>query len=419
MAWLNYQAADSPYAPSIKRHNRYVNLMASCTINCMKYLAILGRQPELGLAELESLLGAEMQRFGASAAGFDSPLDLNRLGGTIKIGRVLYRGPVRDLNETPLTVDELPVRDGKTTFGLSYYGLRVTTKFVAASGLTLKKRLRGRGSVRLVTPQTGTALTAAQVKFNGLTRNGFELLVVAGGSEMVVALTEQVQDIDAYAARDYARPSRSASVGMLPPKLAQIMVNTAVSAPIAPVSLTASPLVYDPFCGTGVVLQEALLLGHGAGGSDLSEAMVTAAGENITWLRERLPDLPLVPVALDDARQVTLPPGPIAIVSEGYLGPHLSRQPTTAEVAPMQRELHDLYTASLRHWATQLESGSAVTITAPVWRTATGWRDIEIIDHLSDLGYTLRSFATVDSRKLIYQRPQQIVGRQLLIMRKS
>jgi tRNA G10 N-methylase Trm11 len=383
----------------------------------MKYIAILGRQPELGLAELESLLGAGVQRFGAGAAGFDSPLDLNRLGGTIKVGRVLYHGPVRDLNETPLTVDELPVRDGKTTFGLSYYGLRVTTKFVTASGLTLKKRLRGRGSVRLVIPQTGTTLTAAQVKFNGLTRTGFELLVVASESEMVVALTEQVQDIDAYAARDYARPSRSASVGMLPPKLAQIMVNTAVVG--ERMATGAAPLVYDPFCGTGVVLQEALLLGYGAGGSDLSEAMVTASQENITWLRERLPDLPVAAVTQADARQVKLPPAPLAVVSEGYLGPHLSRQPTAAEAATLQHELGELYAASLRHWAAQMESGSAVTITAPAWRTAAGWHDTKIIDRLPDLGYTLRSFATVDSRKLVYQRPQQIVGRQLLIMKRT
>jgi hypothetical protein len=37
-----------------------------------------------------------------------------------------------------------------------------------------------------------------------------------------------VQDIDAYAERDFERPMRDAFVGMLPPKLAQIMLNLAV-----------------------------------------------------------------------------------------------------------------------------------------------------------------------------------------------
>ncbi len=374
----------------------------------MKYIAILGRQPEFGLVELESLLGAEVQRFGTPAAGFDTPLDINRLGGTIKIGRVLYHGPVRDLNETPITPDELPVREGKTTFGLSYYGSSISPKFVTAVGLTLKKRLRGRGSVRFVAPHPSTALTAAQVKFNGLTRGGFELLVVTAKQQMVVAITEQVQDIDAYAARDYARPSRSAKIGMLPPKLTQIMINT-----------TSVSAIYDPFCGTGVVLQEALLLGRAAAGSDINAEMVASSTENVAWLRERMPELPPAEASLADATSVQLPSPPLAIVSEGYLGPHLSRQPTEPEVARLQAELLDLYTASLRHWAAQLPASAEVTMTAPVWRTAAGWRTTEIIDRLPDLGYTLKSFATVDSRKLVYRRPQQVVGRQLLIMRKS
>jgi len=47
---------------------------------------------------------------------------------------------------------------------------------------------------------------------------------------------------------------------MLPPKLAQILVNS-----------VQAQTVYDPFCGTGVIPQEALLLGRTASGSDLSD----------------------------------------------------------------------------------------------------------------------------------------------------
>ncbi len=375
----------------------------------MHYLAILGRQPEFGLVELESLIGSGgLTPFGKAAAVLDRELDLNRLGGTQKLGRVLYRGPVRDLNETPLSLDDLPLRTAKTSFGLSYYGSGFTQRYVMAAGLTLKKRLRSKGSMRFVVPQVGTHLTAAQVKFNSLIRDGFELMVATHKGEMIIAQTEQIQDIDWYAVRDYQRPTRSASVGMLPPKLAQILVNT-----------TTAPLVYDPFAGTGVILQEALLLGRSARGSDLSPEMIEATKENLTWLGTQRPDLRPWSVELADAQTLALPDEPLAIVSEGYLGPNMSKQPIPADITRLRAELGELYLKSLINWAKQLPSGAEVSITVPMWRTREGWQNLDIIDRLPGLGYNLESFKHADSRKLDYHRPNQIVGRQLLILRKQ
>jgi tRNA G10 N-methylase Trm11 len=375
----------------------------------MKYIAILGRQPEFGLVELESLVGAQdMQPFGAQAALLTEEFDINHLGGTQKIGEIIYRGPIRDINEGPIEVATLPVRDGKTTFGLSYYGLRATQKFVAAAGITLKKRLKGRGSVRFVAPQTGTSLGAAQVKFNGLLRNGFELLVVIDRQQMVVAITRQIQDIDWYAARDYGRPTRSAKIGMLPPKLAQIMINT-----------TSLPFVYDPFVGTGVVLQEALLLDRAIEGSDLNPEMVAAAQENLAWLQRQRPELTIGKISQADATEITLPKASLAIVSEGYLGANQSHKIDEPTYLYLRSELTDLYLAGFKRWAVQLEADSEVTITMPVWNTPQGWRGLDLVDQITGLGYTLRQFAHVNSVALIYRRPNQFVGRQLLILRKN
>lgn len=375
----------------------------------MKYLAILGRQPELGIAELETLFGsANIQQFGRTGALLNTAPDINELGGTIKVGRVLYRGTSGDINEIPLDMNELPLRAGKTNFGLSYYGIQATPRFVNRAGITLKKRLQKQGSVRFVAPQTGLALTAAQVKFNGLIRNGFELLILVHKQKMVVAITEQIQDIDWYAARDYQRPTRSAKVGMLPPKLAQIMVNT-----------TSAPVVYDPFCGTGVVLQEALLLGRIARGSDVAPDMVSATRDNLTWLTQQRSDLADWSAAEADARNVTLPSGKLAIVSEGYLGPNMSSKPSVQQLGPIISELRALYRDSLANWSAQIDSETEITLTAPIWQTPDGWKPLGIVDLLPDLGYTLRQFAHVKSDALIYRRPNQFVGRQLLILRKQ
>jgi tRNA G10 N-methylase Trm11 len=194
---------------------------------------------------------------------------------------------------------------------------------------------------------------------------------------------------------------------MLPPKLAQVLVNTA-----------GAGTVVDPFCGTGVILQEALLLGAKAWGSDAAVEMVEASRKNLTWLQLAVNSaLPIWSVREADARDVRLVPDS-AVVSEGYLGPNLTRSPTPAEVAVMKRELLGLYVASLENWASQLAGGAHVSLCVPAWRVGRAWSYLGLVDELPRLGYTLRSFAYVRS-PMLYARDDQTVGRQLLLLRKN
>src|SRR5690606_4224587 len=93
----------------------------------------------------------------------------------------------------------------------------------------------------------------------GLSPNKVELLVVNGGKNgIIVAESSGTQNITALARRDQGRPKRDAFVGMLPPKLALLMLNLAAGG----LDPEKSHRVLDPFCGTGVVLQEAALQGY-------------------------------------------------------------------------------------------------------------------------------------------------------------
>lgn len=371
------------------------------------FIAILGRQPELGLVELESVLGEEsVSAFGTHAVLSRAP-SLDRLGGTVKLGEVLYRGPVTPLEELPIDLSALPRPESKLVFALSVYGERMNTRQLLAAGLTLKKRLRSGGSVRLLSPASGTETTAAQLRHNEVLKKGFELLCVYARNELIVARTTAVQDIDAYAARDYGRPARSATVGMLPPKLAQILINT-----------TSSTRIYDPFCGTGVILQEALLMGREAAGSDLSPEMVQATRTNLEWL-VGMADRHLPPWSVEeqDARKTEIPSG-FAIASEGYLGPNQSHTVSPADAEALAAELLDLYVAALGRWADQLPSGGEVSMCAPAWRTRSGWRYLGIVDELPRLGYTMKRFKHARG-PLLYSRADQFVGRQLLLLKRT
>ena len=189
----------------------------------MQSLLILGRQPALGLAELESLYGAEnVQPFaGFSALVNIAPQDIHfaRLGGSTRLCKILTILPSSHwpeiknylLNAMPKHATALP--DGKLTFGVSIFGIKVNLKELERVLLEVKKKIKATGrSVRIV-PNKLPELNAAQVLHNKLTaQNGWELVIVSDGTKAYLAQTVHVQDIEGYAARDQARPYRDTRV---------------------------------------------------------------------------------------------------------------------------------------------------------------------------------------------------------------
>lgn len=372
---------------------------------------MLGRLPELSLAELIARYGRKVSRLGRETALVGTEIELPRLGGTLKVGVVIGRLPLSvNLAETLAWHPAITERLGgsKTPIGISWYGPGMTPTRLNRLGLELKSQLKGRAAVRTV-PNRATALTAAQISHNRLLDKGLEVLVTATGSELVVALSEQVQDIDAYSKRDYGRPARAARVGMLPPKLAQMMINLANPAP--------GSIILDPFCGSGVVLQEALLMGHPATGSDAAREMVKAARANLEWLAGQH-EVPEWRVNQLDATQSSWDP-PGAVVTEGYLGPPLSKPPTQSRLERLKRDAAELTLAFLKNLRPQLEPGTSVVMTLPAWRQGQQYERLGIIDQIVSLGYSKRQFPPVRSADLLYHRAGQTVAREIIVLRSN
>jgi hypothetical protein len=102
----------------------------------------------------------------------------------------------------------------------------ISTKKILATGLSIKKAIKSTGRPMRLVPNKDQELNSAQVVHNKLTdENGWELLIIKDGSKTIIAQTVKVQDIENYAKRDQERPRRDPKVGMLPPKLAQIIIS--------------------------------------------------------------------------------------------------------------------------------------------------------------------------------------------------
>ncbi|MBQ9019762.1 hypothetical protein IJ096_00310, partial [Candidatus Saccharibacteria bacterium] len=231
------------------------------------YLAVLGRQPEISLAELAALfhnvrkIAPELATFEAE----DTP-NIDRLGGSLKVAERLDGGILDYLLALP---------EGKITLGISDYSRKATVRSVRAEAMRIKKALVKEGrSVRIVENKS-TVLSTASAHHNRLGIKPRAVEIICFGGQRYLSLG--AQNITAYARRDQARPARDAKVGMLPPKLAQILINLCGELP-------AGATVLDPFCGTGVVLQEAYLMRYRPYGTDKDERMVRYARRNMEWL---------------------------------------------------------------------------------------------------------------------------------------
>jgi len=377
----------------------------------MSHLAILGRQPEISYAELLSLYPGRVTRLNEQCAQIeDDSVSLDRLGGSIKLGIVAGNLPevavqdlAKELAATDIAETIATSGEGKLSFGLSLYGFSLSKGQHEALGLELKKIFKQLGrSVRYVASKS--QLNAAQITHNKLLDKGADIWIVRTTKGYTLATTVAVQNIAAYGERDHGRPARSAKVGMLPPKLAQMMINLA-----APKD---GGRILDPFCGTGVILQEASLLGFKAYGTDIEAKLIEMSKTNGAWLANNH-QTPEWDLAVGDATTHQWDGQIDAVITEGYLGPALSKIPSDKELMRLKTDATQLTVDFLTNLAPQIKSGTPVCITLPCWKTESGFSRVEILDQINHIGYTLKEFLPVTYEHLLYVRADQIVGRQI------
>ncbi len=413
-------------------------------------ICLLGRQPKLGLAELEAVFGAEhIHPIGDEACEVDGEVDLSRFGGLLKIAKHLttletieFPKLISYVRKTvPEHLQYIP--EGKIKLGLSFYGYELGLPKLNAANLSVKKTIKQAGRSVRVVPNTELALSTAQVMHNQLTSPvGLEFIFVRDGSKTILAQTTAVQNIEDYTLRDRGRPKRDAFVGMLPPKLAQIMMNlgTNSSSPF-PAKRDAinqklksseseiadenrakesrkpkNKTILDPFCGTGVVLQEAALMGYNVYGSDITQRMIDYCETNLDWLRHTY-DLNFdSTLETADATSHHWETPFDCVVSETYLGQPMSNLPLPEKLRSIITGCDDLQRAFFKNIAPQLKSGTRLCIAVPAWRTPKGFLHLSTLDDLENLGYNRLDFVNASQQDLIYHREDQIVARELLIL---
>ena len=425
-----------------------------------KYGFVLGRVYTLSLAELFFYF----QNQGWSLKIVDVSLEVivieteqeldfrkiqKELGGVVKILKVVDEVTKKDTDyinfalqnyfkPSKLKKDFLGTGKGKIQFGVSVYLLDPEINAFSEPkrlGMFIKRAMQDSGfSIRLVLPQFNSlTLASVVVTHNHLIEKGAEICVLASPTKVYVAKTLVVQDFEDYGRRDYQRPVRDEKQGMIPPKVAQIMINLCGSKP--------GSTLLDPMCGIGTIVQEGVLAGYKFLGTDINSVAISGSEKNLEWFRNRykiskgkfhleVSDAKEVSKIVQNLKKIGAFSTVDGIVTEGYLGPMYSEFPSPAEIKKNFKDLMELYTAAFQDYSKFLSKGSKVVMCLPAYKkgieyvqmpdldfaTKNGYNLIDLIP--SNLASSLPFLKLTDRGTAIYDRKDQIVAREVIIFEK-
>jgi len=421
----------------------------------MKYFFILGNNPALSIAEISAVfsLGDNSKAEILSSEiflletenNFNPAKLIKKLGGVIKIG--LISNEFNFDNQKIIAETEKLINtdyQGKIKFGISHYGNKqLNLKII---GMEIKKCLKEKNiSVRWVVSRD-KVLSSVVVEQNKLISQGAEIILIQKDNHVLIGKTLAVQPFKELSFRDYGRPARDDFSGMLPPKLAQIMINLALPGS----SKAHSPcqgegrgeVILDPFCGSGTIITEAMLMGYkNLIGSDISQKAVEDTKKNAEWIKNKFSP-PLAgsrPQNFIEAGQITnfklqitnndatelskyLKPNSIdTIVTEPYLGPQRGKK----NIGEIIAELEKLYTTSLVEFKKILKPKGRVVMIWPMFRSTHNMERItpnisgfKIINSIPKNLRQNKKILLTDRNTIIYGREQQKVWREIVILEK-
>jgi len=362
------------------------------------YLFVLGREAHVSAAELTAVLllwnvsiTTQRQDNKNLVITTSTPIDLvqimERLGGTVKIGEKIEESLVEYIDKTQ--------PEGKIHFSLSGTNAK-------KEALKIKKELKSNGrSVRYI-----EANNTATILHNNLVQRAGDFTTV--GQDLFV--TRAIQPIEEFGKRDYEKPGADSKSGMLPPKLAKIMINLTQAPPKA--------TLLDPFCGSGTVLMEALAMGYNnILGLDISEKAITDTKKNITWMKKEFGlHTSGTKVYASDVRAISakkVPPDSIdAIATEPFMGKPKNGRETRSQLEQESKELGALYTDAFKTFAKIMKKGGAIVFIIPMFRHGDTWVKVNCVEKIKKLGFTVDPLSEKHDA-LLYWRRRQHVGREI------
>lgn len=409
----------------------------------MKYFFLLGNNYNLAAIEVYTVLQSFKIHYSTVLEEtpiliIDSPQEINLteiqriLGGTIKCGLILNSFKQKNQQELADFINKtLKQKQPHLHFGINIFDQNEKSqndqsRFWRKWALTWKKENKNNYErLRFVESNEGN-LSSVIIKKNKLIgEHGCDLNLIYSQQEIFVGQSQEVQDFELYAKLDYGRPAYEAKVGMLPPKLAQTMINLSRQSDEDIHKLN----ILDPFCGSGTVLNQAVFSGFiHIYGSDLDPDAIRRTQENLAYIKEITKAVDIeTQIQQSDVNKLStmLTKANIdKVISEAHLGPALSGKETKEQLNNNKLSLESLYKAAFQEIYKVLKPGGVFVITIPIFLYKQQLIKFDVQNLIYNNFKKPRTLGKhknlyTERNSLIYKRPNQKLWREIFVFQKQ
>lgn len=365
----------------------------------MKYLFILGRNVELSVLEIESFFEKEKINFKIISKVNNGILVetskrletgiVNKFGGVVSIGEVLFSGNIDKIIEE---LDKTSLYEGKSN-KLNYVIIDFNGKNLDDISFYLKKRFRQEklkatekkltGNIKMQTGETISKVSSNLINEQYfLFENNFGKII-------------EKYDYVSVEKRDMGKPVRRSELS-ISPRLAKILINIS--------GVRKGETLLDPFCGIGVILQEALLQNIKVIGVDKDKTAIHDAKLNLEWFNLPKNNYRLIGT---DSSKVKISKVD-AIATEPDLGELQKRVPSKEKVKEILSSFERLMINVLKNLKGNVKG--KIVFTSPLIQTEKQRFSCDINKIISETGLKLLHVPINEFRE------NSIVGRTIFIM---
>ncbi|MBU3907152.1 MAG: methyltransferase domain-containing protein [Nanoarchaeota archaeon] len=387
----------------------------------MEYLFILGRNPNLSVAEVFSYL--EKENIGVKECKLEdnglfvelnSEIDIKKaisdLGGVIAIGKGSFSGSIEDIEESIQKTEIYPGE--KTKFKYSIFSFSDNDSQDKIH-LAIKNKFKEEKLKATYKPPKGMIKTQGGKVFFGSPSKieSYDIGYFLFKNEAYhFGVLQEVYNTEEAEKRDMDKPERRESLA-ISPKLAKTLVNLS--------QVKKGEKLLDPFCGVGIILQEALLQGINVIGIDIDKDAIKDAYRNISWLKGNYSIRADYKIINKDSKKAEIEKID-GIATEPSLGKLLKKIPEKQEAVSIAVKFENLIIDVLNNVKKQMKAGGKIAFTSPYIKTRGGTIACNIEEILKKTGLKLHNFKNMEIKFPIRDfRENQIVGREFYVLVKG
>ena len=174
-------------------------------------------------------------------------------------------------------------------------------------------------------------------------------------------------------------------------------------------------ILLDPFCGTGTILQEALLKNIDVIGVDVDDEMVNNCKANLKWLVKRYNIKNKWKIIRGDSSELSKFVDKVnAIVTEPYLGPFFREKKDKKDILALLPKLEELYFKFLKEARKVVKN--RLIILMPRFNTKQGVVRLDFDKIIKISGFRISNITDNVKLPIIYKKEGSKIDREIYVL---